>query len=147
MSLGIYSSADSSSVFSSDQTFTKPVIFSFDGVSGGTRIIQMYIRNDDITKYYTGIELTPITESGQDIINGSDGFSWKLIEGSSQPTEENWLIVSDGNTISFSNIGSSGNGDDSTYLPFWVRVTIPRNVSIQSFENVKLRITATENNA
>lgn len=145
MSLNIYSNADSSTFFSVDGAFTNPIIYSLDGITGGTLVQQYYLRNDDDTKYYTSITISPYVESGDDITDGTNGFSWKLIGGSTQPLEQQWAITEEGNTLEMDNIGSSGNGDDTTYFPFWLRITVPHNLSAQAFSNIKLRISFTEN--
>jgi hypothetical protein len=144
MALQLYATADSSSSFSLDSEFSNPVIYSFDGVGGGTIVKQYYLRNDDSTKYYTGITIAPYVSSGTDITDGTNGFSWKMISGVSKPLEQQWTLVDDGNSLSMEDIGSSGSGDDVTYYPFWLRITVPPNTSIQSFENAKLRIEANQ---
>lgn len=145
MGLKVYASANSSSDFSTGGTFTKPIAYSFDGVSGGVLVKQFYLRNDDVTKYYTNVTLSAYVASGQDITDGTDGFTWKMISGSSQPLEQEWGLVVAANTLSMSQIGSSGNGDNYTYYPFWLRIEVPSNLFVQAFENVKIRISYTEN--
>lgn len=145
MALKIYESADSSSAFSINGEFSNPIAHSFNGVTGGTVIKKYYLRNDDNTKYYNNITISAYVGSGQNITNGTNGFSWKFISGASQPLEAEWTLVSDGNSISMSQIGSYGSADTTTYYPFWIRITVPDNLSAQSFENATLRISLTEN--
>lgn len=146
MSLKIYSEADSSTAFSVDGAFTNPLVQSLDGVTGGVTVQKYYLRNDDNTKYYTSITIAPYVESGQDITDGTDNFSWKLISGSAQPLEAQWTLTDDGNTLDdMDDIGSSGSGDDTTYYPFWLRVAIPHSLSAQAFSGVKLRVSFVEN--
>jgi len=145
MALNIYASADSSSGFSNEGTFANPITHSFDGVTGGVVIKKYYLRNDNDARYYNNISISAYVASGQDITDGTNGFGWKLISGSDQPLDQEWALVGNGNAISMSQIGSFGNGDNVTYYPFWLRITVPSNLSAQAFENVKLRISFTEN--
>ncbi len=147
MALSIYESAVPTTVFSEDGTLTNPISITIDGLRGGVILRRYYVRNDDNTKYYTSITLQPIVNSGLNIVNGSiNGFSWKLIEGDTQPLDDQWAITTSGNQISLTNIGTAGNGDTTTYLPFWLRVDVPRNVDVQSFSNVSLEINSISNN-
>lgn len=145
MALRIYASANSSSEFSINGEFSNPIVHSFNGVTGGTIIKKYYLRNNDDTKYYNNITLSAYVESGDDITDGTDGFSWKFRAGSDQPLEQEWALITDANNIDMDQIGSFGNGDNTTYYPFWLRITVPDNLSAQSFENIKLRISYTEN--
>lgn len=144
--LNVYATPTPDANFSGEGDFTNPLSFSVDGQTGATIARKLYLRNDDVTKYYTNITLEPVVLMGQDIISGAiDGFNWKLIEGDTEPNEIQWASVSPANQISFSDIGSSGNGDIVTYLPFWLRVEVPRGVDVQVFQSVSLSISADEN--
>lgn len=146
MGLKIYNEANPAAAFSSGGEFTEPISITADGVTGSTIIRRYYVRNDDTSKYYTNIEVFPTVNGGPDIISGAlPGFEWKLIEGDLQPLEDQWTITPPGNNISLADIGEVGNGDQTTYLPFWLRVETPRGVDVQSFEGVSLDISADEN--
>lgn len=146
MALKIYESANPAASFSTDSSFDNAITHSIDGLVGGTIEKKYYVRNSDSGKYYTSITLLPFLSSGIDIIGGTNNFSWKIYAGSIQPTAQEWATISDGNTISLDDLGSSGSPNTSSYLPFWLRIQVPKNVPIQSFETVKLRIVATEHN-
>lgn len=145
MALNVYASADPSFAFSTEGTFTNPIALSFDGVAGGVLIKKYYLRNDNNTRYYNNITLSGFVESGQDITDGTNGFSWKLIKGSDKPLDQEWALVADGAALIMEQIGSFGAGDSVTYYPFWIRIQVPDGVAAQAFENVKLRISYTEN--
>jgi hypothetical protein len=83
--------------------------------------------------------MLPVDSSGLSLIDGTAGFSWKLRAGNNRPLEAEWDTILDGNTINFSDIN-----DSNTYLPFWVRIEVPRATPVQSFDQVTLRIAATE---
>lgn len=145
MGLNIYEKPDPSTAFSNDQSFSNALSFTADGATGAAISRRYYIRNDDELLFYASITLKPTVTSGIDIISGATtGFKWKLIVGDQQPLEDQWGLVTAGNTINFSSIGSSGNGDIVTYLPFWLRVEIPRAAQVDSFQNIGLEITADE---
>lgn len=148
MSLFIYESADPGTAFSVSGVFTNPFQVTVDGSTGDVIYRKYYVRNSDAAYYYTGITLYPTLSEGPDIVNGEElvGFTWKVKEGDQMPVEEEWSQLPAGNTISLSNLGSAGNPDTSTYLPFWVRVAVPRDTSVQSFANIQLAIAATQSN-
>jgi hypothetical protein len=139
MSLKIYDWPDPSTAFSEDGSLTNPLAMTFDGAEGGVVQRRCYVRNDDVLKTYSGIELTPV-DSGDDIVDGSTGFSWKLREGDQQPLDAQWDLVTPGNTLEF----SSDISDTNTYLPFWIRVEVPRGASVDSFQGVTLDLVADE---
>lgn len=145
MGLKIYNTADPGASFSIGGTFATPFSVSFDGVFGGVRAVKRYVRNDDAGLYYTGIQVLPVMLSGASLIDGTDGWSWKLKAGDTQPLESEWDIINDANTISLADLGSAGTPDTSTYLPFWVRISIPEGASVESYQNIALRINSTGN--
>lgn len=141
MSLHLYSSPDETAKFDS----IGPFMLTFDGRIGGQIDRLVYVRNDDILRYYTNIQVVPVDSSGDNIVDGTaTGFFWKLMVKDIAPTNTEWALVSPGNTISLSSLGDTAAGDIVTYLPFWVRVAIPRSQRIQTITDVTLRITATE---
>lgn len=146
MGLGIYEEVDPSSVLSSDGGFTNPLTVALNGSSGEAREIKLYLRNNGSPagRWYSGITLSPVVNSGENPTNGPF-YTWKLIAGDTIPTAGQWSVIDGGNTISLSNIGSVSNEDTSTYLPFWLRIEIPKGASVTSFDNVKLRVLYTEN--
>lgn len=139
MSLAIYESADPASAFSASGVFTNPLLATFDGTTGGVIEKRYYLRNDSALHTYAGITIVPNDSSGLSLVDGTEGFSWKLRAGNDRPVEAEWDSIADGNTINMSDIN-----DSNTYLPFWVRIEVPRATPVQSFDQVTLRIAATE---
>lgn len=138
--LRVYSSPDPSTKFSDDGTFSNPLAFSINGQTGAIISRKFFLRNDDAGKTYTGITLQPVINSGIDIVSGTvSDFNWKLIAGNTEPTEIEWAEVTAANTLSMDNIT-----DSVTYLPFWLRIEVPRGVDVQVFQGVSLEIVATE---
>ena len=142
MSIGIYSSPDKDSIISSERPFT----ITFDGRVGGAQDRRIYIHNNDTTRWYSSITVQAVDESGINVVDGSEvGFSWRLVQKDVVPTNEEWALVSDGNTLSLSNnLGSISEPDVVTFLPVWIRVQIPRSQLVQTIVDVELRISATE---
>lgn len=148
MGLKIYDEVKPDTAFSIEGTFTNPLSHSFNGISGEVIQKRYYIRNDDAGYYYSNIAVQPI-DGGDNIVDGigvTDGFMWQLIAGDTQPLEAQWNpeLAVPGEAISLGDIGSSSDGDTRTYLPFWLRITVPRGAIIKSYQGVTLKITATE---
>jgi hypothetical protein len=139
--LKIYTQANTGYDLSQDGTFTNPLQLAINGRVGGVIERKFYVRNDKETSGYSSISLLPVDGSGRNIIDGTDGYSWKLRVGDTQPTFDEWTSISPGNTITFEDIDTT---DISTYLPFWLRVEIPMGATVESFNDVILRLTATE---
>jgi hypothetical protein len=114
---------------------TEPLRLGFDGREGGVSEVRRYVRNNDAAYTYSGIQVQPVDQSGRDITDGTNGFSWKLSEGNTQPSSDEWSAITAGAAISLSNIT-----DTSTYLPFWLRIEIPRGATVHSYDDVILRI-------
>lgn len=146
MSLSTYELADPGTAFSDDQSFANALSITADGVIGTAKHMRYYVRNDDVTRWYSNIQLQAVVLEGEDIVTGAlEGFRWKLVAGDPEPLEEVWDLTSGGNQISLSNIGEGGSGDITTFLPFWLRVEIPRSSQVKSYQNIGLTITADEN--
>lgn len=140
MTLKFYPEPSSSNPFSINGNISNPVRHSFNGRAGGVVEVRYYLRNDDNTKTYTSITIVPVDPSGRNIVNGTDGYSWKMKAGDTKPTAQEWATTSAANTVSMSNLT-----DIQTYLPFWVRIEVPAGAPVESFEDVYFLISATEN--
>lgn len=144
MGLNIYSSASPSAVYSAGGTFTAPLTIVQDGKYGGTTQKKLYLRNNDGALWFSGTTIA-MTADDVTLINGSKNITWKLSAGNIQPTDDQWVAISTANTIALTNIGAGGAGDTSTYLPFWLRVEVPRDVAVQTDLGIKLTIASTSN--
>jgi len=101
MGLGIYRQQVASSNISDDGSFDNPLSVTVDGKLGGIFTSRLYIRNDDPAFSYIDISVVPVDSSTSSVVDGSQvGFSWKLKEGDQQPTSEEWVVISAGNTAS-----------------------------------------------
>lgn len=139
MALKIYPDEGISSPYSQDGTASNAFRQAFDGKTGQVRETKLYVRNDDATKNYTGIVVSSVSLSGRNIIDGTDGYSWKLSAGNTQPTYDGWRAVSNGNSISLDSIS-----DTTTYLPFWLRIEVPKGAPVETLNGATLRVTASE---
>jgi hypothetical protein len=139
MSISIYADVIPGSSYSQSGAMTNPLRHSFDGRNGGVVEQRYYLRNDSFSHTYSGIQVQPIDLTGTSIVDGTNGFSWKLNSGYAQPTDDEWDIVVAGDAIE-----TSGLFDTSTYLPFWLRIEVPAGADVESHDDVILRVTATE---
>lgn len=141
MTLAIYTFPIETAVVDSDNLFS----VTFDGRIGGSIDRKLYVRNDNSERWYSSITITSV-DTGMPIASGGiEGWGWRLLEKDVAPTTEEWLVEDPGNTVSLtSNIGSATEGDTRTYLPFWVRITVPPRIQVQTLTDVVLRISATE---
>lgn len=140
MGIKIYKEANPDSEFSVAGEMTNPIRHTFDGRVGGVIEARYYVRNDDSDLIYSGIEVTPVdTNPDRNIVDGTDGYSWKLKSGDTQPLDEEWEIIDEGDTIEVGNLN-----DVNTYLPFWVRIEVPRNAEVESFDDVVLELSFDE---
>lgn len=146
MSVGIYTEPNPDSLLSQDGLFTKPFAITFDGRNGGHKEVRLFLRNDDPTRYYTDLVLSfedlenpPVTSRPE------AGFVWKLSYGDTRPTFNDWSSLPAANSLTaIDDLGSTGNPDTSTYLPFWVFIQVPANLDIQVLTNVKFVIQGNE---
>lgn len=145
MGLLIYSSANPSTTpFSTSGTFTNPLGITFDGTDGGIAVQQLYLRDNGINvptvTGWTGITISLVDNQGGALLNGADGYTWKLISGNTQPIMGQWNSTVAGNSISMPDISNT-----NTWLPFWLYTQVAPNTSVQSSTGVSLQITATAN--
>lgn len=143
MSIGIYTEPNSESLLSQNGEFTKPFSIAFDGRLGGYKETRLFIRNNDLNVFYTGLTLSLSNPTGTNIVNNGE-FQWKLSYGDTKPTFNDWLNIAPANTMSIENLGSAGNPDISTFLPFWLFIQIPSNLSVQVFTGVTFSIEGNE---
>ncbi|RKZ06474.1 hypothetical protein DRQ25_13850, partial [Candidatus Fermentibacteria bacterium] len=126
MALKIYPDEGISSSYSQDGGLSNAFRQAFDGRSGTIREVRLYLRNDDVLYTYAQITIQPVVLSGRNIIDGTDGYSWKLSAGDTQPISDEWRGITAGASISMSDIS-----DITTYSPFWVRIEVPRGAPVE----------------
>lgn len=144
MGLAIYSEAVAGTDFSQSGTFTNPLLESLDGGDGGSVDRLYYVRNDDALFTYSGIALSLSDTESESIIDGTGGFEWKLSDGVTRPTEDQWDLIVAGASIDMGDLGTPTVSDTSTFLPFWLRQTIPRNSKVRTYVDVEMLLDATQ---
>ena len=116
--------------------------FKHDGHLGGTEDKLIYVKNNDLTLYYTSITIGPVSENTNNILGewGETGFGLKLLYGQAQPTETEWDQVKNGESINIPDIGTTSAADNVNFYPIWVRNICPTMQSAQLKSDISLAI-------
>lgn len=108
---------------------------------GETQELQLFLRNDDNSLYFTDISIRAESlTSLNDVIGVETGWGVKLYSGATQPTEAEWEIIDYGNSISMTDIGATSSPDTTTYLPLWFRIECPAGITPTIKENIALHV-------
>lgn len=119
-----------------------PISFTFDGRVGGIQEKCVYLRNDDLLSWYGGITASLVDTDPTPVSHiNSTHFEWRLLEKDRVTIPEDWENISAGNTISISSdLGSSSQGDISTFIPIWIRIKLSPGLPIQRIVSVVIRL-------
>ena len=118
-----------------------------DGHLGSSQDKLIYLRNNDVAKYYTNITVHHTINTYEDLGPcGTTGWGTKFMYGQRRPTEAEWDEVRSGDPISIPDIGSTSIADTFTYHPIWIRVTCPGNESAQARDNQAIQVFFLEQN-
>lgn len=113
-----------------------------DGYRGDVFEQLIYIKNDDVSRYYTNLVLsyenTVYSDDGE---FGFSGWGTKFLYGQRRPTEAEWDLVRTGDLFRLPDIGTTTVADTSTYHPVWIRIACPGDQMAQIRENQTLRLT------
>ena len=150
MSLKLYYKEDDAFVEITEAgDYTSPLTTVHDGKVGDIQTVQVYVRNDDATKWYSNIIVKPIDliNSGiyDDVVYTETGWGVKLSAGSTEPTSGEWEDIDWGDQINIPNLGSDSVADIATYSPFWYLITCPPNTDAKIKTDIVLNISNTEN--
>lgn len=113
------------------------------GHIGGSHEQLFFIRNQNPSKFYTNITVTPVMIGVYNDSEGEFGVSgWgiKLMYGKRRPTEFEWDMVRSGAGIKIPDIGSNEAADTFTNHPIWVRIFCPGGEVAQVRENMQLHV-------
>ena len=128
---------------------TNPITTTHNGKSGDQKSVCLYLRNDDVAKWYSNIIVRPVDlvdpEPYGDIAYNETGWGVKLNPGGTEPTETEWVDILWGEPINMSNIGSDSAYDITTYSPFWYLISCPPNMDAQNKSDIVLNAEFTEN--
>lgn len=142
MALKVYQINEQDYVFAelSAGTFEEAAILS--GTPGGSAVVKkLFLRNDDATKWYSDIVISPKTTIGGEITGTN--LRIKLLSGDTKPTEADWAgaeVNSDASLQSplaggprntrLPELGAAGTADQR-YYPFWIWIqaspSLPRD--------------------
>jgi len=151
MSLGIYfrDSAGAMSLVTNGSDSSNPVTTIHDGKNGDTISVVLYLRNDNITKWYSNITIVPVdlvdTDPYGDVIYTETGWGVKVNKGGDEPTDAEWGDVDWGDDANMDDVGSNVAGDSTTYFPFWYLISCPPNENAQNKSDIVLQVNHTEN--
>jgi hypothetical protein len=150
MGLDLYYREDDQFVkITSDSDLTNPLEIIHNGRTGDTVTTQLYLRNDDATKWFSNVLITPTDLVGADpygdVIFTETGWGVKLSAGASEPTANEWEDIDWGNTITMSNVGTNSVPDTTTYSPLWHLETCPPNIEAQVKTDLVVTVSYTEN--
>lgn len=144
-----YKEGDVYTEISSGNTQANPLTTVHDGKTGDFISAQLFLRNDDATKWYSNIVVRPYdlttTVDKDDTDYESTGWGVKLSQGADEPTLAAWGDIDWGDFINMGDIGESGIPNTATYFPLWKLITCPPNADAQIKNNLTIRVEYTEN--
>lgn len=95
-----------------------------------SRITQkIFVRNDEDDTAYESLTLQ--------FINIPSSWTAKMVAQDSEPTEETFEVLPNGNIVSHANI------TDEAYYPLWVEITIPQGTPPAIFGKMKISVHGT----
>jgi hypothetical protein len=134
------------------ESFIAPVLVS--ASPGGTAVSKkLFLRNDDITKYYTDITLSPCTLIG-DLLSDQSPIRVKILSGEAQPSASDWASaapnsgavlnspISVPKNRTFPEIGSPS-ASDQKYYPFWLQIALDQGTAYGEHQ-FSLKLVSTE---
>lgn len=130
-------------IYDSTQTLYvgRPFRAVVNGFTGGSYEEQVYLRNDDVTAWYTNITVSAsgsVYDTNGEL--GTSGISFKFMYGERRPTEAEWSYVISGTAIVIPDIGDNTLADTSTYHPIWVRIYLPGNTAANIIDTFSINV-------
>jgi len=150
MGLKLYYKEDDEFIVITDSgDITNPLTTVHDGKTGDEKTVQVYLRNDETTKWFSNNIIRPIdlvdANPYGDIIYTETGWGVKLRAGSQEPTSGEWEGIDWGDSANMPNIGSNAGADTATYFSFWYLITCPPNTNAKIKTDIVLNLSYTEN--
>jgi hypothetical protein len=121
-------------------TDTTPITTIHNGRTGDKKTIQLFIRNDDETRWFSNIIVKP-----ENVTYEITGWGVKLYPGDSCPSVSLWEDITWGSQIDIEDIGSDEAADTSLYSSFWYYITCPPNEPVIIKKDISLKVSFTEN--
>lgn len=126
-----------------------PLTSVHDGKTGSVVSKQLYLRNDNASKWYSNIIVKPIdlvdANPYGDIAYSETGWGIKLSEEADEPSVSEWEDISWGSPIDVIDIGSDSGEDTTTYIPFWYLESCPPNTDAKIKTDIVINVSYTEN--
>lgn len=126
-----------------------PITTVHNGKTGDLKTVQLYLRNDESTEWFSNIQLQPIdlvdASPNGDVAYSETGWGIKLSPGAAEPTSGEWLDLGWGEQITMDDIGSDSSADTTTYFPFWYLITCPPNEDVSIKTDIVIDVSYTEN--
>jgi hypothetical protein len=136
-------------LITSSGDLTQPLVTNHDGKTGDTQSTLVYLRNDDVSKWFSNIVIRPIdlvdANPYGDIIFTETGWGIKLSAGSDEPSLGEWEDIIWGAEINMEDVGNDSLADTTTYYPFWFLITCPPNTDAKVKTDIVLNVSYTEN--
>jgi len=120
-----------------------PWRITINGVDGGIIVDKVYVRNSDNRYYYSNITVS--IGDTNNIYLVDRGWKYKLIQQDYLPATTAWDTISDNNTISLLNIGSSTLANTTDYIPIFIYMKIPDGQTVDNVTDLYLSVSATQN--
>jgi hypothetical protein len=90
---------------------------------------RIYLRNDEDDTQYTNIELQ--------FLGIPSSWKGKMIAQASEPNEETFQALANGNIVSHANI------TDQAYHPIWVEIIVPQGTPPAIFSKMRINVSGT----
>jgi hypothetical protein len=120
-----------------------------DGKKGSCLTRQLYLRNDDFSKWFSNIIIKPVdlvdASPYGEIIYSETGWGIKLSPETSEPSTQEWNDIDWGAQITLADIGSDSVADTTSYIPFWHLENCPPNTEAQVKTDIVVNVSYTEN--
>jgi len=120
-----------------------------DGASGGVYEFQVKIINDNINRYYTGVQLDYLQDGLADWYDpATDRINVRMFtpiladQTGTRPTHLDWAGIAPADTLALNDIGEIGAGT-LTAVPVWIRLFVPGGTDASLLSH-GLKLTAEE---
>lgn len=100
-------------------------------INGEVKTVQLWLFNNDNTKYYTGVNIDPTDTTG------SDESTWV------QLSLDNVTYQAASAALTFADIGAAGTPDVTGHT-FYAKITSPSGQTVQNKTDIKLTVNFTE---
>jgi hypothetical protein len=100
-------------------------------ITGSSQVVQLWLFNNDATRYYQNINIDPT-----DVV-GTDESTWI------QLSADGVTYLGGSAPLTMANIGASGTGDTTGHT-FYAKVTSPSGQTVQNKTDIKLTVNFTE---